>query len=135
MTTRTVWGLLAGVVVLTGLGAWGTLLGPNTVPGRRWRRCPVHRRDRRRHRDGPSARGACYTDEARHGSIVPTLLAIPERRRVIAAKLVVVAGAAAVFAVVATVVGAGFGAIWFAAHGTALTVGVVRWPCWSARSC
>ena len=31
MTTRTVWGLLAGVVVLTGLGAWGTLLGDPQV--------------------------------------------------------------------------------------------------------
>ena len=124
MTTRSVWGLLAGVVVLTGLGAWGTLLGPNTVPGAALETLPLFIAAIVAVTVMALVLGVrAYTDEARHGSIVPTLLATPERRRVIAAKLVVVAGAAAAFAVVASVVGAGFGAIWFAANGTALTVG------------
>ena len=38
-----------------------------------------------------------FTDEFRHGSVVPTFLATPERRRVLVAKFVVIAGTAAVF--------------------------------------
>ena len=42
-----------------------------------------------------------YTDEARHGSVVPTLLSTAVRLRVVGAKAVVVGGAALVFAVAA----------------------------------
>jgi ABC-type transport system involved in multi-copper enzyme maturation permease subunit len=52
-----------------------------------------------------------FTDEFRHGSIVPTLLARPDRRRVLGAKLVAVAAASVVYAV--------------AAFGAALAVGTV----------
>jgi ABC-2 type transport system permease protein len=124
-TTRSVWGLLAGVVVLTGLGAWGTLLGPNTVAGAALATLPLFIAAVVAVTVMSVVLGVrAYTDEARHGSIVPTLLATPERRRVVAAKLVVVAGTAAVFAVVASAVAAGFGMIWFAAHGIALSAGV-----------
>lgn len=51
-----------------------------------------------------------FTDEFRHGSIVPTFLATPDRRRVLAAKVVSVGAVAALSAV--------------AAIGTALAVGV-----------
>lgn len=52
-----------------------------------------------------------FTDEFRHGSIVPTLLASPDRRRVLGAKLVAVSAASVVYAV--------------AAFGTAIAVGTV----------
>lgn len=52
-----------------------------------------------------------FTDEFRHGSIVPTFLASPDRRRVLGAKLVAVAAASVVYAV--------------AAFGTAIAVGSV----------
>ncbi len=52
-----------------------------------------------------------FTDEFRHGSIVPTFLASPDRRRVLGAKLVAVAAASVVYAV--------------AAFGTAIAVGTV----------
>jgi ABC-2 type transport system permease protein len=54
---------------------------------------------------------------------VPTLLATPERRRVVAAKLIAVVSAGAIFALVAAAVGSAFGLIWFAAHGMTITVG------------
>ena len=124
MTTRTVWGLLAGVVVLTGLGAWGTLLGPNTVAGARLETLPLFIAALVAVTVMAVVLGVrAYTDEARHGSIVPTLLATPDRRRVVAAKLIVLAGTATVFALVASVVAAVFGVIWFAVEGIALTVG------------
>jgi ABC-2 type transport system permease protein len=46
-----------------------------------------------------------FTDEVRHGSIVPTFLATPDRRRVLAAKVIVIAATSAVFALVAMAFG------------------------------
>ena len=50
-----------------------------------------------------------YTDEFRHGSIVPTLLANPRRGRVLEAKLVATAIAGAVFASAAVALSIGLG--------------------------
>lgn len=63
-----------------------------------------------------------FTDEFRHGSIVPTLLASPARRRVVAAKLVVTAGAAVVIAIVVQSAAIGLGAWIVAGKVGALTV-------------
>jgi ABC-2 type transport system permease protein len=53
-----------------------------------------------------------FTDEFRHGSIVPTLLANPDRRRVLLAKVIVVAATSLVFAA--------------GAYAVALAIGVPR---------
>jgi hypothetical protein len=58
-----------------------------------------------------------FTDEFRHGSIVPTLLASPNRTRVLGAKLVTVGAAAIVYAVAALAVGLGVGAIGMSLKG------------------
>ncbi|HEU4355304.1 MAG TPA: ABC transporter permease [Actinomycetota bacterium] len=62
-----------------------------------------------------------FTDEFRHGSIVPTLLASPDRRRVLGAKLVAVSAAAVVYAVVAFATAIGVGAIGLAVQGGELS--------------
>ena len=63
-----------------------------------------------------------FTDEVRHGSVVPTFLATPKRLRVLAAKTAVSAAAAVVFAVVALGVGTGVIAVYLVAHGYAVPV-------------
>jgi ABC-2 type transport system permease protein len=63
-----------------------------------------------------------FTDEVRHGSIVPTLLATPERRIVLLAKVLVLSGAGIAFALAATGLGVGVTAIWFVAEGVTPTV-------------
>jgi ABC-2 type transport system permease protein len=65
-----------------------------------------------------------FTDEFRHGSIVPTLLASPARRRVLAAKLVVMAGSAIVMAVVVQSVAIGLGAWIVAGKVGTLTISI-----------
>jgi ABC-2 type transport system permease protein len=62
-----------------------------------------------------------FTDEFRHGSIVPTLLVTPDRRRVLAAKLVVVGTASMVFVGAAIVSALAFGVPWLMAHGHDVT--------------
>jgi ABC-2 type transport system permease protein len=121
-TTRTVWGLLAGLVALIALAAIGAL---THAPPSRFR--------------GPLTSQALlgipvfsltifslvmglrsFTDEFRHGSIVPTLLADPDRRRVLAAKLVVVGGMGIVFALVAGGVGLGIAVVGLRMKGFAI---------------
>ena len=124
-STRSVWGLLAAAIALAGLAAWAMVasmhFGPavelTTLPGFAEMMVLV-----------PILTAVLgirsYTDEARHGSIVPTLLASPKRRRVIAAKVVVLAGAAAVFAVAASLtVGVVSGAL-LVADGVAVSLSV-----------
>ncbi|HET9722896.1 MAG TPA: ABC transporter permease [Actinomycetota bacterium] len=62
-----------------------------------------------------------FTDEFRHGSIVPTLLASPDRRRVLGAKLVAVSAASVVYAVVAFGTALAVGAIGLAVQGGELS--------------
>jgi ABC-type transport system involved in multi-copper enzyme maturation permease subunit len=63
-----------------------------------------------------------FTDEFRHGTIVPTLLASPDRRRVLTAKVAVMVGAAVVFVVVSVAVAIGLGAALVSAKGIEITV-------------
>jgi ABC-2 type transport system permease protein len=63
-----------------------------------------------------------YTDEERHGSIVPTLLATPQRRRVLGAKAIVLAVAGVGFGLAASGVGVGLTVAWLGANGLASAV-------------
>ena len=122
-TTRSVWGLLAGAVALASIAAWGmvstgafgTSVALTTLPGfaEMMAIVPIF----------VVVLGIrSYTDEARHGAIVPTLLATPRRRRVVAAKAVVMGAAAVVFALAGTVAVAGVSLALLAADGVAVTV-------------
>ena len=124
LTTRSVWGLLAGTMLVSGLAAWAMvvdldLTGPvglAGVPGIQEMMGLV-----------PAfvlVLGIrSYTDEVRHGSIVPTLLSSPVRRRVVAAKVVVVAVVAAAFALAAFATVLGVGSLVLAIDGVSVTLG------------
>ena len=125
-STRTVYGLLAGAVALVTIAAIGTvndtsvseLTGPvhsrvfmNVLPFV----IPVFLM---------SLGIRAFADEFQHGSIVPTLLASPHRRRVLAAKLAVMAAAAAVFVVAVEAVAIGVGTALATAKGATVAVAV-----------
>jgi ABC-type transport system involved in multi-copper enzyme maturation permease subunit len=63
-----------------------------------------------------------YTDEVRHGSVVGTFLATPERRRVLAAKSLVAGAVSAAFGVTAMAAGVATMAVYLVAHHAALTI-------------
>ncbi len=128
LTTRTGWGLLVGLLALVAVGVVGVMVdatpaalaaplsaGPFlSVPlGVTWVFVMI-------------LGLRSFTDEFRHGSIVPTLLADPQRRRVLAAKLVVAAGAATVFAIAAASLSLVIGATWLVIEG--VTIEVALWP-------
>jgi ABC-2 type transport system permease protein len=106
LTTRTALGLFAGMVILTGLAVFGTARGAA--------RADLAGGLSSSYGDAGVLIIATvfvlvlairsFTDEARYGSIVPTFLATPERRRVLLAKSAVAASASVVFAVSALVV-------------------------------
>lgn len=125
-TTRTIWGLLGAVAVLTALGAWGTLAGSDAeFAGARLEGLPVFLVATTVVAALAVVTGVrAYTDEARHGSIVPTLVTTPDRRRVVGAKLLVITATTALFGLIATAVGAGVSLAWFAADGMGVTVGI-----------
>jgi ABC-2 type transport system permease protein len=62
-----------------------------------------------------------FTDEFRHGSIVPTLLASPSRERVLGAKLVTTAAGGVAFAVAATVLAVAVAVPLLAGRGVEVT--------------
>lgn len=62
-----------------------------------------------------------FTDEFRHGSIVPTLLASPDRRRVLGAKIVTIGAAAVVYATAAMGVSLAVGATGLLLEGVEVT--------------
>ena len=122
-TTRTIWGLLAGLVALSGLATWGIIANTSLGATAALTSLPVFVPLLMVVPVFALVLGVrAYTDEARHGSIVPTLLASPDRRRVVASKLVVVAAAGAAIALAAVVVALGITVAWLAADGVAITV-------------
>ena len=123
-TTRSAFGLLVGMVLLSGLAIWGTVASASpaelatgitrpqvlfgaviaiplfaTVLGIR-----------------------SFTDEYRYGSIVPTFLATPDRRRVLVAKAVTSAVTATAFAAVTMGVGIAVALAFLSTHGIAATI-------------
>jgi ABC-2 type transport system permease protein len=123
-TTRSALGLLAGIVLLCGLGTWGAVATASpaelatalTKPDALFGiviALPVF----------AAVLGIrSFTDEFRHGSIVPTFLATPERRRVLVAKCLVTAGVAAIYALAAMATGVGVVAVFVSTHGAVLTI-------------
>jgi ABC-type transport system involved in multi-copper enzyme maturation permease subunit len=124
LTTRSMWGLLAGTTLLSGLAAWAItanldLTGPiglSGLPGFQEMMALV-----------PAfvlVLGIrSYTDEARHGSVVPTLLSSPVRRRVVGAKAVVVGAAAMTFAVAGAASVIAVSSLVLTLDGVAVTMG------------
>lgn len=123
-TTRTAFGLLAGAVVLAGLALWGSLSSATPAELAAGLTAPF----------GYAGMVIIvmlfvlvlgirsFTDEVRHGSVVPTFLATPRRLRVLAAKTTVSAAAAAVFAIAGVAAGTGVIAAYLVAHGYAVPV-------------
>ena len=125
-TTRTGKGLLAATVALTALGAWGTLheMGPATSTASTIAALPLFLLATWSVSILAMVLGIrSVTDEVRHGSLVPTLLATPDRRRVVGAKLAVAATAGAVLGLAAIATGTAFAMIWTATHGGMLALG------------
>jgi ABC-2 type transport system permease protein len=121
-TTRTAGGLLAGLLALSALAMWGTLT--NADP------------DEIRLALSSTHTGVLvivpvfvlvlgirsFTDESRYGSIVPTLLATPDRRRVLGAKVIMIAASSFVLTIAALALATGLAAGYFAVRGVTLSV-------------
>jgi ABC-2 type transport system permease protein len=128
-TTRTVFGLLATMLAVVAAAVVATLLDADGVATS----LPVTEQDFL----GPILGGVTttfilvlglrsFTDEFRHGSIVPTLLGTPQRGRVLAAKLVAVSAWSLVFAVAAYALALGLGLVWLEAEGASPAVELGR---------
>jgi ABC-type transport system involved in multi-copper enzyme maturation permease subunit len=74
-----------------------------------------------------------FTDEFRYGAIIPTLLATPDRRKVLAGKLVAVAVAAVAMAVAATALTLAIGLPWLAVKGIAIGASFEPLATWFAK--
>lgn len=126
LTTRSVWGLLGGTIVLSGLAAWAvaahvSLTGPIGLAG-----LPGFQEMMALVPALVLVLGIrSYTDEARHGSLVPTLLSTPVRRRVVGAKLTVVGVAAIAFALAGAATVVAVSSLVLSIDGVAVTVGSV----------
>jgi ABC-2 type transport system permease protein len=126
-TTRTPYAMLLGATAMIILGVIGTVHDAS-IPQLR---VPLHQQMflgvvRFVMPVFPLALGIrMFTDEFRHGSIVPTLLASPDRLRVLTAKVAVMVGAAVVFVVVSVAIATGLGWALVSAKGAAITVAAV----------
>jgi ABC-2 type transport system permease protein len=134
-TTRSAWSLLAGSLALVALGVVGVLWESDRVS----LAAPVAAQ--------PMVHVALsltwvfvlilgvrsFTDEFRNGSIVPTLLADPDRRRVLAAKLVATGAAAVLFTLAAAGLTLAIGLPWLAAKGVAIEVAVGPLAVWLGK--
>lgn len=117
-TTRSTWGLLAGMVAMVALGVYTTLSESSAAELRQ----PLHDQQLMlvliHTRLFVLVIGVrTITDEFRHGTIIPTLLATPQRGRVVAAKVLTAALAGLAFSVVAEAVAAGLAWVLMSAEG------------------
>ena len=134
-TTRSAWGLLAGALGLVALGVGGGLWQARDAS----LAVPLAAQ--------PMLRVALsttwvfvmilglrsFTDEFRNGSIVPTLLADPHRRRVLAAKLVSMACVAVIFSLAAASLTLAIGVPWLAAKGIVVDIAAGPLAVWLCR--
>jgi len=123
-TTRSAYLLLAGLLLVVGLVGAASILDENVAPnlGAPLERQPYLLLPLVVTTTFAAILGIrSFTDEFRHGSIVPTLLASPVRRRVLWAKLVAVGAAAAVYAVAAMAVAVALAVIALRAKGADVT--------------
>ena len=122
-STKTVIGLVVGATAVAALGAVSTIMSARTEDLTR------------AVRDQPFFMLAsvnlamfamvlgirAFTDEFRHGTIVPTLVVTPDRRKVVAAKMATSAAAGAALAAVAPVVMVALGLLLIKARGAEAT--------------
>ena len=126
-TTRTPYAMLLGATAMIILGVIGTVHDASIAQ----LRVPLHQQVflgvvRFVMPVFPLALGIrMFTEEFRHGSIVPTLLANPDRRQVLMAKVTVMVGAAMLFVAVSVAVATGLGWALLSAKGVAITVAAV----------
>jgi ABC-2 type transport system permease protein len=134
-TTRSAWGLLAGSVALVALGVVGVLWEATDAS----LAAPLSAQ--------PMLRVSLsltwvfvlilglrsFTDEFRNGSIVPTLLADPHRRRVLGAKVVAMSAMAVVFTAATAGLTLAIGLPWIVAKGIALDIAAGPLGVWFGR--
>lgn len=134
-TTRSAWGLLAGLLGLIGFGVVGGLWQASSAS----LAVPVASQIMLR---VPMAVTwvfvmilglRSFTDEFRNGSIVPTLLASPDRRRVLGAKLAAMASIAVTFTIAAATLTLAIGLPWLAAKHVAVDIAIGPLAVWFAK--
>jgi ABC-2 type transport system permease protein len=134
-TTRSVWGLLGALLAVVALGTWGALWAvPNaslavSLAYQRFLNVPMSLVSIFVMILGLRS----FTDEFRHGSIVPTLLASPDRRRVLAAKVVALASVAAMYTVAAAGFSFAIGVPWLVAKGVPIHASVGPLALWFGK--
>jgi ABC-2 type transport system permease protein len=134
-TTRSGWGLLIGSMGLVALGVVGVL----------WESTPAGRAAPLASQPVTHVAMSAtwlfvlilglrsFTDEFRNGSIVPTLLADPHRRRVLRAKLVAMGAAAVVFTVAAATLTLAIAVPWLLVKGVAVDAALGPLAAWFGK--
>lgn len=122
-TTRSIYAMAAGLAVIVGLGvvAIVTDTGAGEMVGPLERQAFLHVSLTIAPLFGLLLGLRSFTDEFRYGSIVPTLLASPDRSKVIAAKLVAAAGGGIALTLAATAVSIAIGVPLLVAKGVEVT--------------
>jgi ABC-2 type transport system permease protein len=117
-TTRSTWGLLAGMAAMVAVGVYSTVQESSAAELRK----PLHEQQiilvLTYTRLFVLVLGVkAITDEFRHGTIIPTLLATPQRGRVVAAKVLTAATVGLAFTAVAAAVAVGLAFVLISAQG------------------
>ena len=110
-TTRSIYAMLAGLIVIVGLGVVATTTDgqPGSLLAPLEHQVFLHVSLTIAPLFGLLLGLRSFTDEFRYGSIVPTLLASPVRRRVLGAKLVATAGGGVALSLAAMAISIGVG--------------------------
>jgi ABC-2 type transport system permease protein len=122
-TTRSIYAMLAGLIVIVGLGVVATTTDgqPGSLLAPLEHQVFLHVSLTIAPLFGLLLGLRSFTDEFRYGSIVPTLLASPNRRRVLGAKLVATAGGGVALTLAATAVSIAIGVPLLVAKGIEIT--------------
>jgi ABC-2 type transport system permease protein len=122
-TTRSIYAMASGLAVIVGLGVVAVVTdsGGASLFGPLERQAFLHVSLTIAPLFGLLLGLRSFTDEFRYGSIVPTLLASPDRRRVLGAKLVATAGGGIALTLAATAVSIAIGVPLLLAKGIEIT--------------